>query len=161
MAATSSGRVAFGTVVSWWVGENGRPGSSAQPAAPQRPVYFTGSPADRNPQARRFSQIHEPSVGQACLKRRAWRLLSPPQQAIRHHLGVGKRGRIDGFLPGLLPVEMKSTGEDVDKAYLQATESLPELKTEEIPRLVIQPSVNPRRFPPALEPGYAYVTFPK
>ena len=28
----------------------------------------------------------------------------------------GKRGRIDGFFPGLLLVEMKSTGADLDKA---------------------------------------------
>jgi hypothetical protein len=49
----------------------------------------------------------------------------------------GKRGRIDGFFPGLLLVEMKSTGEDLDKAYIQATEYFPGLKDEEMPRCVL------------------------
>ena len=49
----------------------------------------------------------------------------------------GKRGRIDGFFPGLLLVEMKSTGADLDKAYLQATEYFPGLKDEEMPRCVL------------------------
>ncbi|MGZ8227857.1 MAG: DNA methyltransferase, partial [Methylococcaceae bacterium] len=49
----------------------------------------------------------------------------------------GKRGRIDGFFPGLLLVEMKSTGEDLNKAYLQATEYFPGLKDEEMPRCVL------------------------
>ena len=49
----------------------------------------------------------------------------------------GKRGRIDGFFPGLLLVEMKSTGADLDKAYLQATEYFPGLKDEEMPHCVL------------------------
>jgi hypothetical protein len=49
----------------------------------------------------------------------------------------GKRGRIDGFFPGLLLVEMKSTGADLDKAYIQATEYFPGLKDEEMPRCVL------------------------
>jgi hypothetical protein len=49
----------------------------------------------------------------------------------------GKRGRIDGFFPGLLLVEMKSTGADLDKAYIQATEYFPGLKDEEMPRSVL------------------------
>ena|GEM_PF-6000938 len=44
----------------------------------------------------------------------------------------GKRGRIDGFLPGLLLVEMKSTGADLDKAYVQASEYFPGLKDEDL-----------------------------
>ncbi len=32
---------------------------------------------------------------------------------------VGKSGRIDGFFPGLLLVEMKSMGEDLDKSRLR------------------------------------------
>ena len=49
----------------------------------------------------------------------------------------GKRGRIDGFFPGLLLVEMKSSGEDLDKAYAQATAYFPGLKNEEMPRYVL------------------------
>jgi hypothetical protein len=50
---------------------------------------------------------------------------------------TGKRGRIDAFIPNLLLVEMKSAGEDLDKAYLQATEYLQGLKSEELPRSVL------------------------
>lgn len=45
----------------------------------------------------------------------------------------GKRGRIDGFYPGKLLIEMKSRGEDLDAAYTQATEYLHGLKDEELP----------------------------
>jgi len=33
----------------------------------------------------------------------------------------GKHGRIDGFFPGLLLIEMKSAGENLQDAYNQAT----------------------------------------
>jgi type I restriction-modification system DNA methylase subunit len=49
----------------------------------------------------------------------------------------GKQGRIDGFFPGLLLIEMKSAGEDLDKAYRQATEYFSGLKDEEMPRCVL------------------------
>ncbi|MCX7073317.1 MAG: N-6 DNA methylase [Methylococcales bacterium] len=49
----------------------------------------------------------------------------------------GKRGRIDAFIPSLLLVEMKSAGEDLDKAYIQATEYFHGLKNEELPRSVL------------------------
>jgi hypothetical protein len=49
----------------------------------------------------------------------------------------GRPGRIDGFFPGLLLVEMKSAGEDLDKAYRQATEYFPGLKDAEMPRYVL------------------------
>jgi hypothetical protein len=49
----------------------------------------------------------------------------------------GKRGRIDAFIPSLLLVEMKSAGEDLDKAYTQATEYFHSLKNEELPRSVL------------------------
>ncbi|MFZ4700088.1 MAG: class I SAM-dependent DNA methyltransferase [Candidatus Methylumidiphilus sp.] len=49
----------------------------------------------------------------------------------------GKRGRIDGFFPGLLLVEMKSTGEDLEQAYVQATDYFPGLKDGEVPRYVL------------------------
>ncbi len=49
----------------------------------------------------------------------------------------GKKGRIDGFFPGKLLVEMKSAGEDMEKAYVQATEYFPGLKDEELPVYVL------------------------
>lgn len=49
----------------------------------------------------------------------------------------GRKGRIDGLLPGKLLIEMKSRGEDMEKAYLQATEYLPGLKDEELPQYVL------------------------
>jgi len=48
-----------------------------------------------------------------------------------------KQGRIDGFIPGLLLIEMKSAGEDLDKAYNQATEYFHGLKEEELPLCVL------------------------
>ena len=56
---------------------------------------------------------------------------------LRVKKSTGKRGRIDAFIPNLLLVEMKSAGEDLDKAYLQATEYLQGLKTEDLPRSVL------------------------
>ncbi len=43
---------------------------------------------------------------------------------------VGGSGimRVDGFFPGLLLVEMKSTGKDLDEAYLQAKGYIPRIK---------------------------------
>ncbi|MFM8332267.1 MAG: DNA methyltransferase, partial [Candidatus Methylumidiphilus sp.] len=49
----------------------------------------------------------------------------------------GRIGRIDGFFPGRLLVEMKSTGADLDKAYSQAIEYFPGLPNEEVPRYVL------------------------
>ncbi|MFI3219569.1 MAG: hypothetical protein QX189_10680, partial [Methylococcales bacterium] len=40
-------------------------------------------------------------------------------------------GRIDAFFPSLLLVEMKSKGEDLYKAYIQATDYFDGLKTED------------------------------
>lgn len=45
----------------------------------------------------------------------------------------GQRGRIDGFYPGKLLIEMKSRGEDLAAAYTQATAYLHGLKDEELP----------------------------
>ena len=42
----------------------------------------------------------------------------------------GRRGRIDGFYPGKLLIEMKSRGEDLAEAYSQATKYLPGLPTK-------------------------------
>ena len=49
----------------------------------------------------------------------------------------GKKGRIDGFFPGKLLVEMKSAGVDMDKAYLQATDYFHGLKDEAMPDYVL------------------------
>ncbi len=49
----------------------------------------------------------------------------------------GRKGRIDAFLPGKLLVEMKSGNQDLDKAYVQATEYLPGIKAEELPRYIL------------------------
>lgn len=49
----------------------------------------------------------------------------------------GTRGRIDGFYPGKLLIEMKSRGEDLDAAYIQATEYLHGLKNEELPQYIL------------------------
>ena len=51
-------------------------------------------------------------------------------------LGGGK-GRIDGFYPGKLLIEMKSRGQDLDKAYVQATEYLPGLTDAELPDYIL------------------------
>ncbi len=45
----------------------------------------------------------------------------------------GRQGRIDGFFRSLLLIEMKSKGEDLDKAYQQASEYFSGLKDEEMP----------------------------
>jgi len=45
----------------------------------------------------------------------------------------GKSGRIDGFYPGKLLIEMKSKGEDLDEAFKQATQYLPGLAEPELP----------------------------
>ena len=45
----------------------------------------------------------------------------------------GRRGRIDGFYPGKLLIEMKSRGEKLDVAYQQAIDYLPGLSDAELP----------------------------
>lgn len=49
----------------------------------------------------------------------------------------GGRGRMDGFYPGKLLIEMKSRGEDLDKAYRQATDYLPGLSEAELPDYIL------------------------
>jgi hypothetical protein len=49
----------------------------------------------------------------------------------------GARGRIDGFYPGKLLIEMKSLGQDLDAAYIQATEYLHGVKDEELPDYIL------------------------
>ena len=49
----------------------------------------------------------------------------------------GNRGRIDSFIPGLLIVEHKSRGGDLEAAYEQAEEYFIALKPEERPKYII------------------------
>lgn len=49
----------------------------------------------------------------------------------------GRRGRIDGFYPGKLLIEMKSRGEKLDVAYQQAIDYLPGLTDAELPDYVL------------------------
>ena len=49
----------------------------------------------------------------------------------------GRRGRIDGFYPGKLLIEMKSRGEKLDVAYQQALKYLPGLTEPELPNYVL------------------------
>jgi hypothetical protein len=49
----------------------------------------------------------------------------------------GNVGRIDSFIPGLLIVEHKSRGRDLDAAYEQAEEYFVALKPEERPKYII------------------------
>lgn len=49
----------------------------------------------------------------------------------------GRYGRIDAFIPSLLLIEMKSLGDDLDKAYHQATQYLHGLNDEELPRYIL------------------------
>lgn len=51
--------------------------------------------------------------------------------------GKKGQGRIDVFWPGLLLAEHKSAGEDLDAAYVQATDYFDGLKDHELPRYVI------------------------
>ncbi len=48
-----------------------------------------------------------------------------------------KRGRIDLFWKGVLLVEHKSSGKDLDGAYTQALDYFPNLKDEELPRYIL------------------------
>ncbi|MFI3218626.1 MAG: hypothetical protein QX189_05835, partial [Methylococcales bacterium] len=49
----------------------------------------------------------------------------------------GKHGRIDGFIPSLLLIEMKSAGKNLDEAYQQAIDYFPNLKDEELPLCIL------------------------
>jgi len=49
----------------------------------------------------------------------------------------GNRGRIDSFIPGLLIVEHKSRGRDLEAAYEQAEDYFIALKPEERPKYII------------------------
>jgi len=47
------------------------------------------------------------------------------------------RGKIDLFWPGILLVEMKSRGKDLDRAFTQAMDYFPGIKERELPRYVL------------------------
>lgn len=48
-----------------------------------------------------------------------------------------KRGRIDLFWKGMLLVEQKSSGRDLEAAYAQALDYFPNLREEELPRYIL------------------------
>ncbi len=48
-----------------------------------------------------------------------------------------KRGRIDLFWKGVLLIEQKSSGRDLDAAYTQALDYFPNLKEEELPKYIL------------------------
>ncbi len=49
----------------------------------------------------------------------------------------GRRGRIDGFFPGKLLIEMKSRGADLAAAYVQARGYLPNLPDAQVPQYIL------------------------
>jgi hypothetical protein len=49
----------------------------------------------------------------------------------------GRRGRIDGFFPGKLLIEMKSRGADLAAAYVQARGYLPHLPDAQVPHYIL------------------------
>lgn len=49
----------------------------------------------------------------------------------------GGRGYVDLFWPGLLLVEQKSRGKDLDRAYAQALDYFPGIKERDLPRYVV------------------------
>ena len=49
----------------------------------------------------------------------------------------GSRGYVDAFWPGILLVEMKSRGKNLDRAYAQAMDYFPGIKERDLPRYVL------------------------
>lgn len=49
----------------------------------------------------------------------------------------GSRGYVDAFWPGILLVEMKSRGRNLDRAYAQAMDYFPGIKERDLPRYVL------------------------
>ena len=59
------------------------------------------------------------------------------ERRVAKESGVGIN-RIDGFFPGLLLVEMKSGGKDLQEAYAQAKGYIPKLKNlDDVPRYIL------------------------
>ncbi|HQY35226.1 MAG TPA: class I SAM-dependent DNA methyltransferase [Pseudomonadota bacterium] len=63
------------------------------------------------------------------------RRLAAFEKAVEKH--GGGRGRIDLFWPGVLMVEHKSRGRDLDRAYAQALDYFPGLPEHSLPRYVL------------------------
>lgn len=59
------------------------------------------------------------------------------ERPVQNLLTVGGRGRIDYLWKGVVLVEHKSRGEDLDRAALQARDYFPGLRDSELPRFVI------------------------
>jgi len=49
----------------------------------------------------------------------------------------GSRGYVDAFWPGILLVEMKSRGNNLERAYSQAMDYFPGIKERDLPRYVL------------------------
>lgn len=59
------------------------------------------------------------------------------ERPVRNLLSAGRHGRIDYLWKGVVLVEHKSRGEDLDRAAVQARDYFPGLKDSELPRYVI------------------------
>lgn len=57
------------------------------------------------------------------------------EHAVRKH--GGGQGYVDAFWPGILLIEMKSRGKNLDRAYTQAIDYFPGLKERDLPRYVL------------------------
>jgi hypothetical protein len=75
------------------------------------------------------------------IKRRSVALYQKKVEILGNH-----RGFVDLFWPGMLLVEHKSAGKDLDAAFTQATDYFDGLKEEEKPRYVIVTDYNTFRF---------------
>lgn len=57
------------------------------------------------------------------------------EHAVKKH--GGGQGFVDAFWPGILLIEMKSRGKNLDRAYTQAIDYFPGLKERDLPRYVL------------------------
>lgn len=57
------------------------------------------------------------------------------EHAVRKH--GGGQGYVDAFWPGILLIEMKSRGKNLDRAYTQAIDYFPGIKERDLPRYVL------------------------
>jgi hypothetical protein len=57
------------------------------------------------------------------------------EHAVKKH--GGGQGFVDAFWPGILLIEMKSRGRNLDRAYTQAFDYFPGLKERDLPRYVL------------------------
>lgn len=93
-----------------------------------------------------FSRDWADAASEAADKQRFWAAFFevfgiPERRYLRYELPVsfrdGRRGRIDVFWPGLLLVEHKSRGGNLNAAFKQAADYFDGLEEEDLPRFVI------------------------